>query len=162
SENQTVLDVGSGTGRLLRLLENQNPQFIGFGVDISEGMVEEARKNFPQFKFQKANAELLPFEDGKFDKIICSASFHHFPHPEDFLREANRVLKPGGELVIAEIHFPKFILPMLNWYILKFNSEGDVRVYAPNEIVTLLRKNGFLVKTPSYFLQVQLHCGFRE
>lgn len=88
-----VLDVGCGTGRLL--------PFATHGIDISPNMIEEARQKFPDKKLSVSDGESLPFEADHFDAVF---SFHVVMHLDvrkthAMLREAHRVLKPGGRLV---------------------------------------------------------------
>ncbi|SJZ62544.1 Ubiquinone/menaquinone biosynthesis C-methylase UbiE [Pilibacter termitis] len=157
-----VLDVGCANGKLLTMLKERHQGMIGVGLDISEEMIRVAREKHPEFTFECANAEKLPFDNGTFDWVICSASFHHFPAPKEFLKEAIRVLKPAGKLLIAEIHFPKVTLPAYNFYIEKFNKEGDVRIYSPQQLKMMLAESGFHVlgKT-NYRFQVQAHMAMK-
>ena len=151
--NAKVLDVGSATGRLLTMLASKQP-FEGVGLDISSQMTELAQKQHPEFSFVTGSAMQLPFEDQSFDVLICSASFHHFPSPETFLKEAKRVLKPGGKLVIAEIQIPIFH-GLYNGYIRRFSTEGDVKVYTFDELMTLLEAAGFVLIKGQKQLQIQ-------
>ena len=59
-------------------------------------MLTLARARCPEAAFQDGDAEGLPFEAGRFDAVVCSLGFPHFPHPERAIAEAYRVLKPGG------------------------------------------------------------------
>ena len=97
-----VLDLGCGNGRLLQIFEGQNIEYLG--VDNSEKLIEIAKEEHPQHKFQVADALNLPFPDNSFDKIYSIAVLHHIPSTEfrlQFLKEAKRVLKPGGFLIIT-------------------------------------------------------------
>jgi ubiquinone/menaquinone biosynthesis C-methylase UbiE len=155
-----VLDVGCANGRLIAMLKEKNPTLLCAGIDISEEMVKLATKRNPSEFFISGSAEALPFKAETFDLLICSASFHHFPHPEIFLAEARRVLKPGGKLLIAEIHMPGIALPFWNAYTEKFNNEGDVKVYKPREIRKLMKQSGLqVVGRPKFRLQIQLNWG---
>lgn len=102
---RTVLDVGCGTGELERqLLESYVPQQV-VGVDISEKMLEVARKKLsanPQMSFIEADAMSLPFENHRFDCVVSSSTFHYFPTPCAVVAEMRRVLKPNGRLIILD------------------------------------------------------------
>lgn len=62
--NDTVVDVACGNGRLLHMLTEKN-SFYGYGVDISEKMIEQAKKLNPTMNFYVAGCEALPFENGE-------------------------------------------------------------------------------------------------
>ena len=159
-EHANVLDVGSATGCLLKMLASKY-QFEGIGLDISSQMTEIAQKQYPEFSFVTGSAMQLPFEGQSFDVLICSASFHHFPNPETFLREAERVLKPGGKLVIAEIRMPIFH-GLYNQYIHGFSKEGDVKVYTFDELMRLLETAGFVLIKGRKHLQIQYFEAYKK
>ncbi|XP_051786286.1 putative methyltransferase DDB_G0268948 [Erpetoichthys calabaricus] len=90
-----AVDIGCGTGQVSRSLAPHFEKIIG--VDISEAQLEEARKetNLTNVKYIKCHAEDLPADDGSVDLITAAHAAHWFDK-EKFLKEANRVLKPGG------------------------------------------------------------------
>lgn len=97
-----VLDLGCGNGRLFQILKDMEIEY--FGVDVSEKLIEIAKKRYHQAKFQVADALNLPFPNNYFDKIYSIAIFHHIPSEKfrlRFLKEAKRVLKPGGLLILT-------------------------------------------------------------
>lgn len=153
SNNIVVLDVGSATGKLLNMLA-QTHTFEGIGLDISSKMSALSSERYPEFSFVTGSAIQLPFQEDLFDLIICSASFHHFPDPETFLREAQRTLKAGGKLVIAEIRIPIFH-GIYNWYIDRFSKEGDVKVYTFDELDMLLQQSEFVLIKGRKRFQIQ-------
>jgi ubiquinone/menaquinone biosynthesis C-methylase UbiE len=59
--------------------------------------------------FEPAPCDALPFEAAFFDAVTVCAAFHHFPNITAFAEEANRVLKPGGMLYVAEVYYPAFL-----------------------------------------------------
>ena len=140
-EGGKLLDVACGNGRFLKMLEEEQ-RFYGFGVDISENMVECAARMNPSMTFKRAGCDALPYEDGLFDAVTVCAAFHHFPDPAGFAREAFRVLKADGTLYIAEVYYPAAVRAILNPFV-RLSRAGDVKFYSPVEIEGLLKGAGF-------------------
>jgi SAM-dependent methyltransferase len=92
-----VLEVGCGTGHWLGVLEPQVRQIIG--LDLSAGMLREARRGAPGVPLVRGQAGALPFAAGSFDLLFCVNALHHFPDPRAFIAEARRLLRPGGAWV---------------------------------------------------------------
>jgi ubiquinone/menaquinone biosynthesis C-methylase UbiE len=90
-----VLDLGTGPGNSAAAAKARGAKVMG--VDFSESMVEEARRR-AGVEVQLADAHALPFEDRSFDVVIANLVVHHLGAPDRALREANRVLTPGGRL----------------------------------------------------------------
>ncbi|MFH1510024.1 MAG: class I SAM-dependent methyltransferase [Candidatus Nealsonbacteria bacterium] len=109
NDNEKVLDLGCGNGRLYELFQEKTIDY--YGVDFSEKLIEIAKKRYPQFKFQVADALNLPFPADYFDKVFSIAVLHHIPSKElrlKFLQEIKRVLKPEGILILSVWHFNAF------------------------------------------------------
>ncbi len=101
---QKVLDLGCGSGRLFKVLQNKNIKYIG--IDNSEKLLLEAQKQYPEDreKFWKADALDLPFMDNEFDTIVSIAVLQHIPSKEyriKFLKESLRTLNTGGKLILT-------------------------------------------------------------
>ena len=100
----TVLDVATGGGHVAKRISSEVGHVIA--ADLTPGMLEQARAHIqaahPNVLFVIADAEQLPFLDASFDAVTCRIAAHHFPHPDQFLREATRVLKPGGLLLLID------------------------------------------------------------
>lgn len=144
----TVLDIACGNGRFLEQLSNQstlNGSIVGsmFGVDISEKMIESAKKLNPSMNFQVAECDTLPFDNNMIDVITVSASFHHFPNVEKFAIETRRIIKQNGLLYIAEIYLPYLLRVICNPF-LRFSKAGDVKFYSPKEIVSIFENHRFI------------------
>ncbi|MGE3955649.1 MAG: class I SAM-dependent methyltransferase [Vicinamibacterales bacterium] len=95
-----VLDAGCGTGHWLRTLRDQTPSRI-VGVDRSGGMLAVARAAAATDPLAQADAAALPFLPHTFDAVFCLNAVHHFADPSAFVREAGRVVTPGGGLMVA-------------------------------------------------------------
>lgn len=95
-----VLDVACGTGDITWAVAPRVAEVVG--IDVCEGMLEVARRKrpdgHPDVVFQVAAAERLPFPDGAFDRVLVSYAGRGLSDLPAAVREAHRVLKPGGEL----------------------------------------------------------------
>ena len=100
-----ILDVGTGTGILIPfLLEAVGPTGYVTAVDYAEKMVELCREKFSSFSNFNVfvqQAEELQFGSESFDAITCFGLFPHLENKGEALRQMNRVLKPGGRLIIV-------------------------------------------------------------
>jgi len=94
-----VLDVGCGTGLFLRLARQRGAAVAG--VDASAASIELARERLPEADLACEDPESLPFPDGSFDVVTAFDAFQRAADPGGALREAVRVSRPGGALVLA-------------------------------------------------------------
>lgn len=97
--NGDLLDIGGGTGRVVKALGG----LVGWRLiaDISPGMLKQA-KNSEGIIPVRALAEYLPFPNAHFEIILMVDSYHHLLDQQEALKEAWRVLRPGGKLIIEE------------------------------------------------------------
>lgn len=97
-----TLDIGCGEGRLTRDLTERGHHVVG--VDVSPTMIEAARARNPELEFVEADAAELPFEDDAADLAIAFMSLMDIDDMQGAVREAARVLEPGGRFLAAVVH----------------------------------------------------------
>ena len=98
-----VLEVGAGAGRWASSFDRTQTRFVG--IDAREDLVESARANFPEVRFDRLGPDLhFPYEDGSFDLVFSVAVMHHnsAPTKRTLLSEMWRVCRPGGEILFLE------------------------------------------------------------
>ena len=97
-----VADIGCGTGILADRIQRELAPEAIYGVDMSEGMLRQARRRSTAVAWLKAPAENLPFADGALDAVVTTSAFHFFDHPAA-LSEFHRVLAPGGMAAVVAL-----------------------------------------------------------
>ena len=110
-----IIDVGCGTGYLLRSLAERCPGADSLaGVDPAPSMVEVATREAhdARISFTAGVAEHLPFPVGSVDLVVTTTSFDHWSDQAAGLRECARVLVPGGHLVLVD-QFSRMLVPTL-------------------------------------------------
>lgn len=107
-----VLDVASGEGYGSFLLRRWGAESVE-GIDVDEQTVETATRLFggDGVHYQCHTAEQLPFEDHTFDVVCSFETIEHLDHPELFLQEIRRVLKPGGNIILSCPNDPYYYKP---------------------------------------------------
>lgn len=150
-----VLDIGCGNGYVLSRYVLQGAKV--YGVDLTVRAIQVCRQRFEymnlQGNFQEANAEKLPFDDAEFDCVCSMGVLHHVPNTAQAVAEIQRVLKPGGRLIVM-MYYRNSLLYRWRFQILKLltgksmqqlvnevdgvgNPKGDV--YTKDELRHLLQ-----------------------
>jgi len=121
---KSVVDVGCGTGRLLRKARERWPAAQLIGVDPAGGMVEKARSMMPSTIFYVSMAESLPLPDASVDLAFSTTSYHHWVNQVEGVCEMARVLRPGGRFLLADIWPPMGLAKVIH----HFQSNNPARV----------------------------------
>jgi ubiquinone/menaquinone biosynthesis C-methylase UbiE len=133
----SVLDVGCGTGKLLRRASTYWPQAQLIGVDPANGMIEMAKRLTPNATFATGMAEALPLQDASVDLALSTISFHHWQDQAAGIREVARVLRPGGYFILVDVSFP-------DWLLRVFRSQ---HFHSPAQLRALFTQAGLHVQT---------------
>jgi len=156
SGNDRYLDIGTGTGNLLRLGKDIFNEC--YGADISENLLIQIRQDFPDCFLFASDAENLPIKNSSFNCVSCYAMLHHLLEHEKVFNECYRVLQFGG--ILYTDHDPNYFLNRFYHIIYKIrhrNSPGfgsDLEELAeyhnsyspginPEKLKTILLKAGF-------------------
>jgi demethylmenaquinone methyltransferase/2-methoxy-6-polyprenyl-1,4-benzoquinol methylase len=96
---RTVLDLAGGTGRVARVIGGQSAVERTVVLDRSRGMLRRAAGHTDAVQ---GDAGRLPLDDDSVDAVVCVDALHHLPDRDRALAECNRVLAPGGVLVLVD------------------------------------------------------------
>ena len=153
---ERILDLGCGTGHLTSLIAESGAEVVG--IDSSEDMVRVASENYPNIRFEVADARSLPF-DAEFDAVFSNAVLHWVRPPEAVVESVWRALKPDGRFV-AEFGGANNIETIMNAVgeALDALERDGTEVYRPSkyfpaldEYVSLLEGHDFRVAYSAHF-----------
>ena len=141
-EGMEILDMAAGPGASSEPLAKAGATVTS--ADFSEGMLAAGRKQRPYLNFQSADALSLPFGDNSFDLYTISFGLRNTHNTEKALKEALRVIRPGGRLVVVEFSAPTFrpfrtiytnyLMSALPWIARKLSSNPDAYIYLAESI----------------------------
>jgi len=153
--NLRVLDAGSGWANYSDLMAARNGAEV-VKVDLSEVAIGRLAESSHSSNVQLVVADLtcLPFEDRSFDLVICSQVLEHIPDDVTALRELARVLKLGGQLVVAVPNCFRDMAPMFHELEREFDESGHIHEYCSSQIRFLVDNAGLSVSRQRY------HCFY--
>ena len=136
----TMLDIGCGGGATLKRLLKRSDGAQVYGIDISEESVAKARKvNAERLNSQvfvtQGSAEMLPYEDRKFDLVTAVETVYFWPNLPDCLKEVRRVLKPGGRFAI--------MVEVVDTDSVWTNVVEGMTAYTPEQLKAMVEAAGF-------------------
>lgn len=100
--SRKIADIACGTGVLSTRIERELQPDEIYGIDMSDGMLGQARAKSDTVRWRRGPAEQLPFADGELDAVVTTSAFHFFDQPAA-LREFHRVLASGGLVAVATL-----------------------------------------------------------
>ena len=143
SAQAKVLDVGCGTGELLRRLRAKYPEATLAGIDPVEEMLAVAREKLGgKEEFRVGYADALPWRAASFDVVVSCNMFHYITHPVEALREMGRVLRPGGILVMTDWCDDYLACRLCNLY-LRLTNRAFYRTYRQKQCLDLIHAAGY-------------------
>ncbi len=157
---KTILEVGSGTGYWLNLLQQVTKNL--YGLDYSMGMIQQAKRQPATLNLSRGTGTHLPYQSGTFDLVYCVDAIHHFGDHHAFIREAFRLLKPNGALAIIG-HDPHSV-DTSSWYIYNYFDtvyHTDLQRYpAGTSIIKWMEQDGFTDISSQTVEQIKnIHIG---
>jgi ubiquinone/menaquinone biosynthesis C-methylase UbiE len=142
---ERLLDVGSGTGLLLRAAAREFPDSVVIGADLSIDMLRSARSTGFEPPLVAADAVALPVADASCAVVVTASSLHFWPEPDAGLREILRVLRPGGMLVLTDWCDDYWSCRVIDRWLRWTGRATYHHVYGSSECERLLTGAGFHV-----------------
>lgn len=165
---QRILDVGCGTGTLALLVKEKHPEVDVIGLDPDSEILaiarRKAQRSAADIRFDVGYADRLPYQDSSFDRVVSSLVFHHLPHETKILalREIWRVLRPGGELHLADVGQPQSAL--MRVAVTPFRLFDGIRATEDNlagRLPGMVAEAGFSEVTETGRVLLRLVCLYR-
>ena len=175
-----ILDIAAGTGSSSRPLVDKGAEVTA--LDFSQGMIEQGRKQNKNINIVQGDALKLPFEDNSFEVTTISFGLRNTSNTEIALKEALRVTKDGGRIVVAEFSHPvnpifkkiylNYLMKALPVIVKKISKNPDAYIYLAEsirawpdqaELASIMRDSGF--KSVAWqdltFGIVAVHIGYK-
>lgn len=139
--NKNVLDLGTGTGKVLKALKEEYHNGNYYGVDLSEGMMNKIDKDLGFNLSQSKIEDLSIFEDNFFDVVTARMVIHHSEDLNKAFSEVKRILKPGGKFIVCEGTPPDRY--SVKFYEEMFKYKENRNTFLLDDLTNLYVNNGF-------------------
>ncbi|OGX61748.1 MAG: methyltransferase type 11, partial [Paenibacillus sp. RIFOXYA1_FULL_44_5] len=158
-DDRPVIDIACGTGNYTIMLKQSGLHMSG--TDISETMLQAARKKSAEVDWVQADVTQLPFEDESYAGAICLLAVHHFQDTARSFQEIHRVLKPGSRFVIFTSSPEQMRKYWLTAYFPSMMEKSIQQMPDQRVIMNHLEKAGFnVIGTESFMIQPNLQDFF--
>ncbi|KNY26522.1 Methyltransferase type 11 [Pseudobacteroides cellulosolvens ATCC 35603 = DSM 2933] len=157
-EGLKVADVGGGTGTLAKIMHHRNAEVTV--IDPSTPMTQIALKKCPGLKIINASAENISVENNYFNVVCMRDCLHHIRSKQDTVKEAARILKQGGRIVIQEFR-PSSVVSKFIYVFERSLGEKTVLV-EPEELVEMMKCNGIHGQTTNVSSFEYVFSGVKE
>lgn len=107
-----AIDLGTGPGDIALALAQAAPELAITAVDLAEHMLALGRARSaaldlaPRIRFVNGDAKATGFPASSFDLVVCNSVSHHIPRPLELFREIRRIVRPGGAILLKDLHRP--------------------------------------------------------
>jgi demethylmenaquinone methyltransferase/2-methoxy-6-polyprenyl-1,4-benzoquinol methylase len=158
NKNQIILDIAGGTGYLASKIASKTKQVVV--LDSSKQMLNQAKKkqaDFKNIKIKLAKAEKLPFDDNYFDSVVLIDALHHIKKVDRAIKEAKRVLKNNGKIIIFEFEI-KGLKGWLFWLFEKIYVDNS-KFIKPAQLLKKMQLHNFSGKIISVSKLKYLYVG---
>lgn len=155
---ERVLDIGCGSSVIIQSLNN------AVGMDQSMGKLRFLRRR--GIELVRGSAFALPFRNATFDCVISSQVIEHIPYDEVLFREMDRVLQPGGQLIIGTPDYAtlgwQIIEPLYGALLPAGYHDEHITHYTRESLTAILVRHGFVHEQTAYVAQSELIMRFRK
>jgi len=141
-DEDRLLHIACSKGTLLReLLRKYHCEACGTTNNLED--LRHARQTLPDSDIIYAQPDEIPWRDESFSVIMCNAAYNQVDDPGKMLEESMRVLKPGGQILIALTWYPTPIAGVINYFTGQAGTESPIYCYSKQEAIASLEAMGF-------------------
>lgn len=144
-----IIDLGTADSRMLDMIHKKYPDVHCVGVEYNQELVDFGKANFPKLDIRQGDVQSLDFPDNSFDVAIATAVIEHLPNPGKAMREAKRVLRSGGIIVLTA---PDPFWEYLATKVGHLKDGQHNKVMNISQLSNLIKQNRFVVLKSQKFM----------